>query len=116
MAHLTLELLGEFRISCDRDAEISLPGKRAQALLAYLALNSDQRHTRGNLATLLWADRFEEQGRQSLRQCVRTLRRALGDEYASLVVSEGDRLTLNLEPVEIDVRSFERVANENTRD
>ncbi len=87
MAHLTLELLGEFRISCDRDAEISLPGKRAQALLAYLALNSDQRHARAMLATLLWSDRFGEHARQSLRQCVRTLRRALGDEDASLVIS-----------------------------
>lgn len=85
-------------------------------MLAYLALNSDRRHTREKLATLLWGDRFEEQGRQSLRQCLRTVRKALGDEYASFMVSEGDHLALDPGGVEVDAHTFEQLAGTNERE
>jgi DNA-binding SARP family transcriptional activator len=98
---LTLSLSPSFHLT--RDGEpVELKNRKAQALLVYLALTG-QPQTREHLATLLWGDRFDEQARNSLRQALYTLRKAvgesvvLGDERLSLadgllVVEAGDTL------------------------
>ena len=116
MAQLNLQLFGQFRISHEAESEIAAPGKKGQALLGYLALAPDQSHTRDRLTTLLWGDRLEDQARQSLRQCLLTLRKTLGDEETPILVSDGDRLVLNHQAVEVDVLLFEQLAKEDTRE
>ena len=60
MTELRLRLLGEFELG-DRDGDsIPIPGRKAQALLAYLALTNGQRESREKLADLLWGDRPDE--------------------------------------------------------
>jgi len=71
MARLTLRLLGELRAYREGGADSAAAGRKAQALLAYVALNPKQRCTRERLASLLWSDRGEEQARHSLRQGAR---------------------------------------------
>ena len=115
VAEVTLRLLGRFRLERG-GAEIATPGAKGRALLAYLALNADRGHAREPLATLLWGDRGDEQARHSLRQCILSLRKALGDDDASLVVSEGGRLRLDPGAVALDVRDFERLAAAGTRE
>lgn len=115
VAAVTLRLLGGFRLE-RAGAEIATPGAKGRALLAYLALNADRGHAREPLATLLWGDRGDEQARHSLRQCVLSLRKALGDDDASLLVSEGDRLRLDAGAIALDVRDFERLAAAGTRE
>lgn len=66
-----------------------MKNKKAQALLVYLALTG-QPQTRELLATLLWGDRFDEQARNSLRQALYTLRKAVGEG----VVLGDERLSL----------------------
>ena len=88
MSGLSLEFLGGFRLSQGSKGEIAIPGKKAQALLAYLALNAEQRHRRDKLATLLWGDRLDEQARQSLRQSLSALRKALGCQRANIHLAE----------------------------
>lgn len=52
--------------------------RRAQAILAYLAICPSHRATRDRLISLLWANRGSEQAHASLRQAIMELRR-LGD-------------------------------------
>ena len=50
--------------------------KKAEALLAFLALHPGQMHARDKLAALLWGDVSDERARHSLRQVLLTLRQA----------------------------------------
>lgn len=69
-----LALFGDVRL---RVAGTPVPlGRRAKALLAYLALARDRQATRDRLCGLLWPDRGEPQARASLRQCLLDVRAA----------------------------------------
>ena len=116
MGRLTLQLFGGVQAHREGGADTALAGRKAQALLAYLALNPKHRCTRDRLATLLWGDRGEEQAHNSLRQIVRALRKSLNDESASILISDGDRLTLNPEAVAVDVQAFEHLSAADSRE
>ncbi len=112
MRPLQLNLLGQFDCSLGDDERLALPTRKIEVLLAYLALVPGLRHPRERLINLLWSDRGEEQARNSLRQALSTLRKALGDS-ADLIL-QIDRTTVSLKPelIEIDVHEFERLALE----
>ncbi len=59
--------------------ELRALGRRARAMLAYLALSSPPRATRERLTGLFWPDRGDAQARASLRQCIVEIRNAIGD-------------------------------------
>src|SRR5438309_11491617 len=80
MAGLTLQLLGPPSVSVSRAPPG--PGMGAAknvALLAYLALEPGM-HSREELAALLWGESPEHAARASLRQALRRLRAAVGDD------------------------------------
>ncbi len=77
MNQTTLALLGDFRLSVD-GVLMALPTRKAEALLAYLALHPDARHSREKLAGMLWGGHTDAQARHNLRQCLSSLRRVLG--------------------------------------
>ena len=116
MGSLALQLFGSVRAYRAREGDIASVGQKAFALLAYLALNPKQPCTRALAATLLWGDRGEEQAHSSLRQTVWSLRKSFNDENASILISDGDRLTLNSETVTVDVHAFERLSGADTRE
>ena len=64
---------------------MTLP-RKAQALLAYLALAGPPTHPRSKLAALLWSDAEEEDARNNLRQVLFRTRRALGTDSRVLTV------------------------------
>ncbi|MEE8189609.1 MAG: BTAD domain-containing putative transcriptional regulator [Kiloniellales bacterium] len=113
MAHLSLSLLGGFEIE-----GASAPGQRlprkARGILAYLALNPRQKVSREKLATLFWGDSPEEQARTNLRQSLSTLRRYLACHEVEALVTEGDRVGLDLGAVDLDVARFEALCGEGT--
>lgn len=76
-AEYTLTLFGTFRL-CHGDREIVLRGRKACALLAFLALAQVRRATREQIADMLWTDRGPEQARASLRQTLAELRAISG--------------------------------------
>ena len=84
--------------------------RKAEVLLAYLALAPGIRHPRERLLNLLWSDRSDEQARNSLRQCLSTIKKSLGD--AADLVIQVDRTTvcLMLDLVDVDALEFERLA------
>ena len=58
---------------------IRLHSAKATALLAYLVCRPEIGHSRDTLAALLWGGFPEAKARQSLRQVLYSLRRALGE-------------------------------------
>lgn len=83
-----------------------MPTRKAEALLAVLALRPGVAFTREWLVALLWPDVGEAQGRTSLRQAVAHLRRALGTD---LFASSGDSLHLEPGRAWVDAAELERV-------
>ena len=114
MAALRLALLGTFEARLDAGSAVSFGRKKAEALLAYLALHPGQMQPRDKLATLLWGDASDERARHSLRQALVTLRQALPRAAAASLMEEGDTVGVNPAAVDVDVALFERLTAEGT--
>ena len=71
-----IQLLGGFRLSVAGREVTSLP-RKAQALLAYLAMQDGRPVSRETVSDLLWTDRGATQARHSLRQTLLVTRREL---------------------------------------
>jgi len=112
MTTLRLELLGDFRLVAGGGL-VAVSAKKAQALLAYLAVKPAQLVSRDKIAALLWGSFGPEQARQSLRQMLSTLRRELkaiapsSSDADPLLVEENDFLALDAQHVSCDVVDFE---------
>lgn len=111
MSRLQLTLLGGVQARLGSGGIVTLPIRKGQALLAYLAVAPGPTHPRDKLAALLWGDTAEEQARASLRQTLFTLRRALPP---GVLTTEGDTVALDAERVEVDAVAFERRVAEGT--
>lgn len=75
---VSIKLLGGFRLSVAGRSVTTLP-RKAEALLAYLAMQDGRPVTRESVSDLLWTDRGVEQARHSLRQTLLVLRREMPD-------------------------------------
>lgn len=95
-----LNLLGGFELRRREGAPVSLPTRKAQLLLAYLALPAGRSHAREKLGLLLWGDRLDEQARGSLRNTLAAIRKALG---ADALTGERDMVALASGLVSVDV-------------
>lgn len=86
-AGIRLRCWGDFAL-CDAATGLDLKprGRKARALLAYLALHPGRPVSRERLAGLLWGDRGEEQARASLRQAITELRPLASDDRQALLV------------------------------
>src|SRR5580765_3045080 len=114
MPSLRVTLLGGFDARLVSGAPVSLPTKKAQALLAYLGSRPGQSHPRDKLAALLWGEKSDEQARGGLRHALVALRRALAGAKSPPLRIEGQTLALNSDEVEVDVVTFERRVAEGT--
>src|SRR5215475_10633252 len=115
MTNLRLSLLGGFQARAASGAPLAIPLKKAQMLLAYLALTPGQAHARDKLATLLWSDASADQARHNLRQTLFALRGTLPSTPSPLR-TDGENLTLDESGITVDVREFARLAVEGTVD
>lgn len=77
-------------------------GRKAQAILCYLALATENSIPRQRLVNLLWSGRWAEQGRASLRQSLLELRAALAPCLDQVLIIERDRISLDRSKVWID--------------
>jgi DNA-binding SARP family transcriptional activator/tetratricopeptide (TPR) repeat protein len=107
MGRLVLTLLGGFRARLDPGVPVALPTRKAQALLAYLALPVGSAHPRDKLAGLLWGDTVETTARTSLRQTLYALRKSLRDAIPQPLVVDGETVALESSAVTVDVHEFE---------
>ena len=81
-----MTLFGRFRAFAG-DADIRPRGRKAAAILAFVASQDRRSAPRTKLADLLWSDRAPEQARASLRQSIAELRSAVPE---ALVISRED--------------------------
>ena len=114
MAQLQLTLLGGFQARSGTGEILSVPSRKAQAMLAYLALPLGRAHPRDKLAALLWGGIREDSARASLRQALFVVRKALQGADAEALEQEGDTLRLEPARVEADVAAFELAATTGT--
>lgn len=111
---LEITLLGGFRARLPSGTAVSIPTKKAQALLAYLAVPPGQAHPRDKLATLLWGDMPDPQARASLRQAIFAIRKTLAE--GDPLRQEGGTVALLPDAVRVDVGAFEQLVGEGTRE
>jgi hypothetical protein len=96
-----IRVLGPLRVSAPDGRDATPRGRRARAALGALAVAREGRRGRAWLQALLWSDRTEKRGSDSLRQCLTEIRRAFGDESALL--SEDGAVALNPARVAVDL-------------
>ena len=114
MPDLRVTLLGGFEARLASGATVSLPTKKAQALVAYLGVRAGQSHPRDKLAALLWGEKADDQARGGLRHALVALRRALAEADPPPLRVEGQTLALDAAATEVDVVAFERRVAEGT--
>ncbi|MGD8727604.1 MAG: BTAD domain-containing putative transcriptional regulator, partial [Gemmatimonadales bacterium] len=98
-------LLGPVELTIDgRPPQPDLLWRKNLALLVYLARSPKRRRTRQHLMGLLWPEKSETSARQSLREAIRILRKALGKNGLS---TEHDQVQLVEGAVHLDTEDFE---------
>jgi len=110
MSVLKLKLFGQMDSSLPSGEPLSLSTRKADVLLAYLALTPGLRHPRERLVNLLWSDRSEEQARNSLRQCLSAIKKSLGETSEPILEIERSTITLNSASIEVDALEFDQLA------
>jgi TolB-like protein len=108
---LQLNVLGRFELRAESESVGPIP-KKAQAILAYLAVENDRTNTRERVATLLWGGRSNDRARHNVRQALS----AIGQTCGSLIAFDGDTLSIDLTNCAVDVVEFERAATSDDAD
>lgn len=98
---LRLEFLGNFAARLSDGATIPVTSRKAQALLAYLALEGCE-VSRERIAGMMWGDRRDQRARHNLRQVLSKIRIALGP----IITTSGDQLSLDTSHCSADVIDF----------
>jgi predicted ATPase/DNA-binding SARP family transcriptional activator len=107
MGQLQLRLFGAFELRRGDGQHVQFATKKAKALLAYLAVQRGQPQQRAKLAALFWEESSEEQARESLRQTLTLLRKALSPEASERLLVHSDTLALSPAACSIDIHEFE---------
>jgi TolB-like protein/two-component SAPR family response regulator len=102
---LQLNVLGRFELKSD-GKPVGPIANKAQAMLAFLAVENDRANTRERVATLLWGGRSDDRARHNVRQALS----AIGRNCGPLVAADGDILGIDLTNCVVDVVEFERTA------
>jgi DNA-binding SARP family transcriptional activator len=101
-----LTLLGGFELDAIEPGEPPSLPRKAKALLAFLALQPGRPQSRDKLATLLWEESGQTRARQSLRQALSALRKALPVGVSLTADSE----SVTLAGLDVDALLFEQLA------
>ena len=107
-----IRLLGGFEARRADGSRATLPTRKAEALLAIVALAGGAPCPRERLAEALWGDRGETQARHSLSQALTSIRSALGGEDLLLATREGVALASGR--VAVDALDFQALAAAET--
>lgn len=106
-APLSIRLFGSFHVRLAGRPLPSLRSRKGEWLLALLVLRAGRPVAREWLAENLWPDSLPDDARTSLRQSLKDLRTALGEQEWRIEAVAGRRLALDLTGAEVDVWEFE---------
>jgi DNA-binding SARP family transcriptional activator len=98
MTHLALALLGPMQVIVQGQLISSFPYQKVRALLAFLAIESEQPHHRDRIADLLWTDQPESKARANLRKALSVLRQSLEGETDQIPLFLTTRHTIQFNP------------------
>jgi len=105
MPRFRLTLLGGFRLEDEDGREVAVASRKAQGMLAVLAVHGPAAVTRERIAAMCWGDLAEERARHSLRQALMALRRE-----AAIVEASGETLRLDAGVCTSDAAEFAALA------
>lgn len=106
MSLCQLRLLGAWSLRGSDGSDLPLPTRKDRQLLSYLATQDGRPVARERLANLFWADRAEEQARDSLRQSLAALRRAFRVVGIDVLISDRTGAKLDQSQLSIDAVTF----------
>jgi DNA-binding SARP family transcriptional activator/predicted ATPase len=89
---LQLSLLGALRVRLDEKQVTHFYSTKVQALLAYLAVESNRPHTRATLSGLLWPESPQTDANRSLRQAIFQLNRIVDNPRTQVIVASRQTL------------------------
>lgn len=104
-------LFGGFRARQTNGEPVTLSSKKAQALIAYLVVESNRPHSREMLASLLWGNTGEERARHNLRQSLSRIRQTFG----AILVADKNCVSLDPRACCSDVGEFCSLSGEAGR-
>jgi TolB-like protein/DNA-binding SARP family transcriptional activator len=110
---LKLNVLGRFEAQLPSGEIVSLPTRKTETLLTYLALVPGP-HSRDHLTNLLWSDRGEQQARNSLRQALNALKKLFSDIKPQPLQIERINVNLANQSIEIDAFKLEELIQHQT--
>ena len=113
---LRLYLFGGFRLEGAGGEVLSISLRKAEALLAYLAMAAGRTASRETLATLLWGESDQARARQSLRQALFALTREFARAEVTTLRMESRMVSLAPDSIWIDACEFETLAAEGGTD
>ncbi|MCB0173098.1 MAG: hypothetical protein KDJ97_21405 [Anaerolineae bacterium] len=113
MTQFNLTLSGPFRLAVGKDVVNNhFPSDKVRALLAYLALEPDQAHSRRMLLGLLWPELTDRRALNNLRVTLhrlrQTLNRAVSGSSEQLLSITRHTIQLNTTEIDIDVHRFQQ--------
>ena len=97
-----IHILGSMRATTYLGNNILPRGKKARAILGYLALSAGERTSRARLASMLWDRTPEAQARSSFRQALHEVCSAMGALADELISADRDTIKLNTDVCWID--------------
>ncbi|MCW5936051.1 MAG: tetratricopeptide repeat protein [Fimbriimonadaceae bacterium] len=106
---INVRLFGRLTVAVGETETSRFRTEKTAALLGYLAYHLGRPVTRESLIDMLWPDSFGEQGRQSLRTALSSLRKLLDSPDGNGLQADRDSVCLNPDLVSTDVRQFERL-------
>jgi TolB-like protein len=104
VALFALELLGPFRLLSPGARRIDISSKKAQAMIAMLAVSPGGERTRSWLQGQLWGSRAQDQAQASLRNELSGLRATLNAGDRTVIQSDKNRVWLDLSHFKVDAR------------
>lgn len=111
---LCLNLFGGFDARGADGNIIVFTRKKAESLLAFLALSPGRAHSRDTLAKLLWGEADNERARHNLRQVLVSLRKSLASAGMPVLVEDGESVAIDPQTLAVDVLSFEHLVGTGT--
>jgi DNA-binding SARP family transcriptional activator len=106
-AGVRLFLFGGFRLERAGGEVLSISLRKAEALLAYLAMAPGMTASREKLAALLWGESDQQRARQSLRQALFALSREFAQAEVSVLRMESQMVSLDPAAIWVDIAVFQ---------
>ncbi|HZR51323.1 MAG TPA: BTAD domain-containing putative transcriptional regulator [Streptosporangiaceae bacterium] len=97
-------LLGPMRVH-DGDHEVTVSSPKQRALLAGLLVTAGRTQETNRLIDMLWSDGISG-SRDALQMQMVRLRRAVGDQIASRIITRTNGYLIDVEPDELDINRF----------